>query len=108
MNKIANAILHRTKNMVVSFMRLFLLLFFLFPAGNLFSQQAAFTSSKKIKNKSWSSAPFQQLVFVENKGQWDKKISFGASRKGVDIYFTENGVICHHDERSASADEKET
>src|SRR3972149_3583628 len=65
------------------------------------------------QTKSWTSNPFEQKVFVENKGQFDKvdadaKILYSARSKGVDFYFTTEGIIYKLDKAVAlSKEEKE-
>ncbi len=50
----------------------------------------------------WTGNPFEQKAFVENKGQFDgkcgdRKILYGASSGGVDIYFAAGTIIYRHD-----------
>ena len=58
-----------------------------------------------ISQTNWSVSPFDQKVFIENKGQFDGKIEntqqkvyFGTRIEGVDLYFTSNGLVYRHDE----------
>lgn len=58
--------------------------------------------------------PLEQKVFIENnKGQFDKqaigseKIYYKATLKGVDIYFTDNGILYTHIEKTKGSTEKE-
>ncbi len=52
----------------------------------------------------WTTDPFRQHAFIENKGQFDGKdkrrnseIMYGVSNDGVDIYFTKEGITWRHD-----------
>ncbi len=52
----------------------------------------------------WATKPFEQKVFIENKGQFNEKINngsgkilFGCSNAGVEMYFTPKGLTYRHD-----------
>lgn len=63
-------------------------------------------------SSSWIANPFEQRSFIENKGQFDhlgapdfnnpaytgRNIRYAASSGGVDIYFSNTGLIYRHDE----------
>jgi len=61
-------------------------------------------NAKANKEVAWSVTPFNQKVFIENKGQFnsengnESKILFGTSQDGVKIYFCANGLTYRHDE----------
>jgi gliding motility-associated-like protein len=64
-----------------------------------FAIQIAFGSAHaEAQTHGWKSNPFDQKVLIENKGQWDAiinshtKILFGTSERGVDMYWTPNGL----------------
>jgi len=82
---------------------LFLLIAALFPALSSSAQ------------KKWGNNPFEQKVFIENKGQFtdplqnlygfnntpsvaSEKILFGGSSNGVEMYFTATGLTYKHNE----------
>ena len=53
----------------------------------------------------WSVSPFEQKVFIQNNGQFIPKaegitspVLFGASTGGVELYFTNSGLIYEHNE----------
>ncbi|MBK5284889.1 MAG: PKD domain-containing protein [Bacteroidia bacterium] len=52
----------------------------------------------------WSSSPFEQKVFIENKGQFDAStgvavpVLFQAQLKGITVYFTRLGLVYRYDE----------
>ena len=46
-----------------------------------------------------STTPFEQKVFIENKGQADDKIKYTANSNGVDILFSKKGVTWKHDKQ---------
>lgn len=58
---------------------------------------------KQFKEK-WKTNPFDQNVFIENKGQFDgkipndKKIFYGVHLGKVWAYFTSNGIVYRYDE----------
>ena len=61
----------------------------------------------------WSSSPFDQKVFVENKSQFDgsaeKKsgnILFGAALDGVECFFSKNGLTYKHSESVPMTEEE--
>ena len=68
------------------------------------------------QSTNWTSKPFDQKVFIENKGQFDEKngtesskILFGARSEGVDLYFSAIGLTYKHDEMvPMPEEEKET
>ncbi|MBI2269712.1 MAG: hypothetical protein HYU69_05055 [Bacteroidetes bacterium] len=66
------------------------------------------------KSRDWINNPFEHFVFVENKGQFNnvdidvrRKICYYADSKGVDIYFSPNGLIYCHDEYISLVNEEE-
>ncbi|HEY4798310.1 MAG TPA: hypothetical protein VII99_04450, partial [Bacteroidia bacterium] len=75
-----------------------------------------FAQGRKEK-KVWSHDPFDQKVFIENKGQFPlcgekgkiagDKIRYGIRNKGVDIYFTASGVTFRRDEAIKLTEEQE-
>lgn len=89
-------------------MKKLLLLFFLFLQVGAYSQST-------IKPKlNWSiQDPLQRKVFIENnKGQFDKqaigneKIYYTTTLKGVDIYFTDKGILYRRNEKVKDTSEK--
>ncbi len=71
-------------------------------------------------SKSWTQNPFEQKVFIENKGQFvcqqvpldenTKKaaaILYGASSGGINIFFTAGGLTYQHDETVPVSHEEE-
>ncbi len=53
----------------------------------------------------WENDPFEQKVFVENKGQFaagentvSSEVKYAASNEKVDIFFTPQGLIYRHDQ----------
>lgn len=77
-------------------------LFVAFSVLNSYSQ-----TTKSEKSTSWvCNNPFEQKVFVENIGQYtnqqtnsNKKILYGASSQGVNIMYTDNGIIYRYDKK---------
>lgn len=75
-------------------------------ANGLHATSSTLTGSKVPQNKNnWTLNPFEQKVFIENKGQFDSKngndgraISYGISNDGVEVYFTSGGLTYKHDE----------
>src|ERR1051325_41959 len=68
--------------------------YFLFAVCSL-----GLTAEAKTFTSSWSKSPFEQKVFIENKGQFDglaenkpDKVLFGASSSGLSLYFTPTGL----------------
>lgn len=67
--------------------------------------RAAIASNADIITRIWSNSPFEQKVFIENKGQYHEeltgikeKIFFCSVSGGVNIYFTQTGIIYGIDE----------
>src|SRR5438105_3008393 len=61
----------------------------------------------------WASNPFEQKVFIENKGQFSdengeeaKPILFHAYRDGIKMYFSANGLTYRHDEQVPMTEEE--
>ena len=106
-------------------MRLFtpiICLFFLFTIIELCNVKPTFSqipqSVKQKTSSKWSVNPFEQKVFVENKGQFNEntevnnEILFHAVSGGVNIYFTKQGIVYRHDEiipkkKNDDADDKD-
>ena len=96
----------KTKQLSNYLLLYFFIMFFCIEAMQ--SQTCQTNSNVTFKEKdfhSWTADPFDQKVFIENKGQFNEKtenklkqILFGASSEGVDLYFTANGLIYKHDE----------
>ena len=72
--------------------------------GNEVTFAQSNTSSDHTSAPKWSASPFEQKVFVENKGQFaeqtgvKEEILFHALSGGVNIYFTKQGVVYRYDE----------
>ncbi len=84
-----------------------MLLAFLFIQNNSYSQ----TSVKPKLN--WRVAnPFEQAVFIENKGQFDnqatgnEKILYKTVISGTDVYITDKGILYSHTEKVKAAQPK--
>ena len=56
--------------------------------------------------KEWSSTSFEQKVFVENNGQFNEEIIFGASSTGVTILFSKNGLKYEYTELKKLSEEE--
>ena len=60
----------------------------------------------------WSFNPFEQKVFIENKGQFDEKnnstnsILYGVNNLGYQIYFTKTGFTIRYDLTTVDPEEK--
>ncbi|HYV92878.1 MAG TPA: PKD domain-containing protein [Chitinophagales bacterium] len=60
---------------------------------------------------SWTANPFEQRVFVENKGQFDastgvsQPILFQAQSGGINIYFSRQGIVYRYDEVTENSEE---
>ncbi len=59
----------------------------------------------------WSSSPFNQQVFIENKGQFDKekrtgKVLFASAIEGVEFFFSRDGITFKHTELVAMEEEE--
>jgi gliding motility-associated-like protein len=70
----------------------------LIAASILFTTASAQTAK-------WSADPFNQKVFVENNGQFDKNtdnpnipVFFGVRSTGTEVYFTAKGICYKHDQ----------
>src|ERR1700741_1266406 len=56
-----------------------------------------------VVRKEWTTTPFEQKVFIENKGQFDNiegvndKVLFATSQNGVEMLFTSSGVVYKYD-----------
>ena len=66
------------------------------------------TALNTFAQSKWTVSPFDQKVFIENKGQFNgengnesKKILFETKSGGVDLCFTANGLTYKHDESVA-------
>ena len=103
-------------------------LFFFFLAGTSFGQNPG-TSNSAIPSQNWSDNPFEQKVFVENKGQFNESmenvegqmadgntstinhqpstILFQAVSGGVKMYFTKQGMVYRYDEMIAKKENGE-
>src|ERR1051326_3579501 len=85
---------------------------FIFPAAIL-TTSLAFGGAQG-SGSGWSTNPFDEKEFIENKGQFitqaynglNEPILFAAKQNGVNIYFTAQGVSWRHDEVSME-EEKE-
>ncbi|MBI4930067.1 MAG: gliding motility-associated C-terminal domain-containing protein [Bacteroidetes bacterium] len=58
-----------------------------------------------VHSQNWQTKPFEQKVFIENKGQFDgmnnlknSHIKYAVVNEGVAIYFTNTGLTYRHDE----------
>lgn len=67
--------------------------------------RAAIASNADIITRIWSNSPFEQKVFIENKGQYNEELTgveqqifFCVTIGGVNIYFTKTGIIYGMDE----------
>ncbi|MBI2270997.1 MAG: hypothetical protein HYU69_11690 [Bacteroidetes bacterium] len=74
--------------------------------------QSVGSSSSSI-SPSWTTSPFEQFVFIENKGQFDNKsgvknkaVLYSANVGGIDVYFTGNGLTYVHGETSSTFSER--
>lgn len=82
------------------------ILFFFFVLVCLSVNAQPGKSSKETSRdiKGWQANPFEQKVFIENKGQFaeqagvKQEVLFQAISGGVDIYFTKTGVVYSYDE----------
>src|SRR4051812_42761778 len=61
-------------------------------------------ATKSPPAHNWTTDPFEQKIFIENKGQFDGKINnrsekilFGCSNRGVEMYFSAKGLTYRHD-----------
>ncbi|MEW6468410.1 MAG: PKD domain-containing protein [Bacteroidota bacterium] len=76
---------------------------FSLPRIICFTISTLLTFGAAAQSNGWTANPFDQRVFVENKGQFDKSINeptpvlFGANSVGTHAYFTANSVWYRHD-----------
>jgi hypothetical protein len=62
------------------------------------------TGGPAFSKTEWTKNPFQQKVFIKNKGQFgistgvEQEIFFKANSDGVNIYFTKQGITYRYDE----------
>src|SRR6185312_10287760 len=85
-----------------------LLLFFL---ALMASAQTVSQNAQKSYTLKWTHEPFDQNVFIENKGQFDGQdnlpgsdIRYFVGKDGVLMYFTPQGVTYREDERAQPTD----
>ncbi len=84
---------------------------FLLFSITVFSLSNSFAGTSPSAN--WTSSPFNQKVFIENKGQFDggtekksENILFGASLDGVECFFSKTGLTYKHNESVAMTEEE--
>src|SRR3954469_20166405 len=73
-------------------------LLLVFNAGQAFSQG---NNGKPAGTLKWTVNPFDQRVFIENKGQFDGmdgNIRFAINNMGEEVYFTPSGLTYRHNE----------
>ena len=65
----------------------------------IFSLSALFLFHTSAQAQGWKTDPFDQRVFIENKGQFDLStddatipVYYGTHVQGTEVYFTANGV----------------
>src|SRR4051812_24750599 len=79
----------------------------------------AYSALAQSVQKNWVSNPFEQHVFIENKGQFNSTliagtspinsnlILYSANTGGMNIYFTAAGLTYRHDEFERENEEEE-
>ena len=79
----------------------------------LFAAAGNAGTGKSISKEDWTKSPFEQKVFVENKGQFDKKdkletndIKYGVRYLGAQLYFTPSGLTYRYDQYHGMEDEE--
>ncbi|MEO6883596.1 MAG: SprB repeat-containing protein, partial [Bacteroidia bacterium] len=77
----------------------------MFFSTNSYSQNNVTNGNNSSVIPKWSSNPFEQKVFIENKSQFDgndslpdSHILFGVRNEGIQIYFTPEGLTYRRDE----------
>jgi len=92
-------------------------IFFLFSTIIGIEDAVAFSNSCKpyspIFHPPWTHSPFEQKVFIENKGQFGERtevkdeIFFQVESGGLCIYFTKRGLVYRYNETIVKKDDEE-